>query len=571
MDRQIRGECSSPLRLYAAQPHHTTSKAESESVPSAATSQAGIVRIRHEFTIAADNSARPIKHHVFTCMTDSVGTAHESKSWMVMCEDIEQLGVLPHEQSVGCITTACDHSCRGSCRHGTEDEKGPHPALSNPLLPHLVLHDVGACSSSRPWNQRLLTAYSYTVIFIILLAMLIITPGTIVYTAIRARAYQYMFMVGGVYILVAIFTIFIYSSRLYTNRTVYAGVGKAYVPVEEGELGKNVRKMIVSQLERSAIVAWEARPRDLVGEVLEAEQQGLLPVETALLGREDYMVGRLIPIDPASPPWGKVQHPGWSSPSQHVDNKNPNVQFADVIKELPNLIEARAVSLAPPTVDASSETLSQTIADPAVVEVLRRPGTMGLRDYITQLTYLSLVDPPSLGQTFLRQYELARFCGRPISERTFAELMATFSILLGGMQELDSVIVKQIRIQTSTHDESSPAAFPKNYRPASSTNSSLPSPVTARTRMTTTPYLQDSSASSSSISQESVVVKGGGALHDPFEARNRDASGSTASFTSVLHHHTPENNARADGLGISPSMESFGSDAGSVLIRREDG
>nr|POE74604.1 hypothetical protein CFP56_37135 [Quercus suber] len=360
--------------------------------------------------------------------------------------------------------------------------------------------------------------------------MLAITPGTILYTAIRARAYQYLFMVGGVYILVAIITIFIYSSRLYTNRTMFAGVGKAYIPIEDGELGKNVRKMIVAQLERSAIVAWEARPRDLVGEVLHAEKFGLLPADTALLGHDDYLVGRLIPVDPASPPWGLVKHPGWSSPSQHIDNKTPNVQFADVIMELPHLIEARAVSLAPPDPNMPSDELQQTLADPSVVGLLCRPMTMGLRDYITQLSYLSLVNPPSLGQTFLRQYEFARFSGRPIAEHVFAELMATFSELLSSMKELDPAIIEQIRLQTST-DEQSSSGTP---RPGSSTNSSLHSPVTARTRMTTTPYLQESSTSSSSISQESVVVRGGGILHDPFEARNRDASRSTGSFANPI-------------------------------------
>lgn len=67
-------------------------------------------------------------------------------------------------------------------------------------------------------------------------------------------------MIGGTYVLTALIAIFIYSSRLYTNRSVLAGVGKAYIPVEDGEVGRNVRKMIVSQLERSAIIAWEARP-----------------------------------------------------------------------------------------------------------------------------------------------------------------------------------------------------------------------------------------------------------------------------------------------------------------------
>lgn len=398
---------------------------------------------------------------------------------------------------------------------------------------------------------RIFYSTTYTILYIICLCILAITPVSIIWTAVESRAYQYIFMIGGVYVLTALLAIFIYSSRLYTNRTVLAGVGKAYIPIEDGEVGKNVRKMVVKQLERSAIVAWEGRPRDLEGEILGAEMQGLLPPDTMSVNRNDYTVGRIIAVDPASPPWGRVRHVGWSSPSHRDDNAHPDVQFAKVIAELPSLIEARAVSLAPadPT---STPTDDQPLADPTVVELLRRPETMGLRDYLTQLSYLGLINPPTVGQSFLRQYESARFCGRPIAETDFAYLMSTFSELLAGMIELEPATVEQIRAQNGNQSEAASLApsqigsaiHYKTPSPSHSPGSSLLSPVTAREAPSrnVTPYMQQ-------------------------------VTSSTESFSSVIHRTPYEeaesHHAQSSGSSSleSASMASLPSDAGSVVIR----
>jgi hypothetical protein len=364
---------------------------------------------------------------------------------------------------------------------------------------------------------RIFYSTTYTLLYALTLLLLAITPASMIYTTIEARAFQYIFMLGGIYILVALLAVFIYSSRLYTNRTVLAAVGKSYIPVEDGEVGRKVRKMIVKQMERSAVVAFEARPRDVVGEILQAEQDGVLPAETRSVGHNDYTVGRIIPIDPSAPPWKIVRHEGWSSPSHRDGNEYPDVQFATVILELPNLVEARAVSLAA----AEGQEVDMVVAD-----VLRRTIGMGLREYITQLGYLGLINPLDLGQTFVRQYEHARFCGRPISELEFANLMSTFSELLAGMTELRPEIVEQIHTQTAQAEDAAssideadgeyPAQpkFPRqdstprymtpqpkrDYSLNSSTTSVL-SPVTAREQLsrTATPYLGFENISDASL------------------------------------------------------------------------
>lgn len=399
---------------------------------------------------------------------------------------------------------------------------------------------------------RIFYSTTYTILYIVILCLLAITPASIIWTAVENHAYQYIFMIGGVYVLTALISIFIYSSRLYTNRTVLAGVGKAYIPVEDGEVGKSVRKMIVTQLERSAIVAWESKPRDLEGEILHAETQGLLPPDSRSIDHNDYLVGRIIAVDPAHPPWGRIDHPGWTSPSHRDDNKNPNVDCLNVVAELPNLIEARAVSLAPAD-PMMTPTDGQEMADPAVIELLRRPETMGMRDYLTQLSYLGLVNPPAVGQDFLRQYEKARFCGRPITQADFDTLMATFSELLSGMTDLAPEIVAQIRAQVGEMGSRAGSLAPSrtggshsHYQtpsPSRSPGSSVLSPVTAREGLSrnVTPYLQ------------------------------QDAS-SVQSFSSVLHntpfnYTEPEPPIQASGSSslYSASLLSLPSDAGSVV------
>lgn len=278
-----------------------------------------------------------------------------------------------------------------------------------------LLHRLSRLRRRRPGHVlpfripffRIFYSTTYTTLFLITLVILAITPASLLWTAISSEAFQYVFMIGGVYVLTALIAIFIYASRLYTNRSVMAGVGKAYIPVEEGEVGRNVRKMIASQLERSAVVAWESRPRDAMGEIVKAEKEGWFTDEEHGhngFDREQWTVGTAIPIDPAKPPWGEVQHAGWTAPAQARGEVLGNLQFVAVIAELPHLIEARAVSLAPPDPNEEAGLFNEeeaSVPDPLVVETLCRQKTMGLREYLTQLSYLGLITPPSIAHEFL--------------------------------------------------------------------------------------------------------------------------------------------------------------------------
>ncbi|MCJ1432938.1 hypothetical protein MMC27_002296 [Xylographa pallens] len=162
------------------------------------------------------------------------------------------------------------------------------------------------------------------------------------------------------------------------------------------------------------------------------------------------------------PIWGRISHPGWSSPSSP---DLPNLHFLPVILELPHLIEAKAVSLAPP--DPFYVSLSNpdapfitapSLPDALVVGLLQRPATMGLRDYISHLSSLSLIQPPTLGPIFLTGYEYARFSEKALTETQFRQLMSIFAEILRGMKELDPAIIANLHAeeQSDTDSDSEP-------------------------------------------------------------------------------------------------------------------
>ncbi|RMX99998.1 hypothetical protein D0868_09244 [Hortaea werneckii] len=403
---------------------------------------------------------------------------------------------------------------------------------------------------------RIFYSTTYTILYIIALCLLAITPTSIIFTAVDSKAYQYVFMVGGTYLLTAILAIFIYSSRLYTNRSTLAGVGKPYIPIEKGELG---RKECDGDVGSEA-----ARYQE---EIIAAEGAGVLrPVDKVYGGSDGYIVGRILEVDPSDPPWGRISHAGWLGPSWKEGDKHAAIQCADVIAELPHIIEARAVSLCPPDILPTAEG-EETIADPAVLDLLRRPATMGLREYLTQISYLGLCPSPETTQDFLNRYERARFCGQPVTEREFKEMMLVFSELLSGMNELRPEIVAEIRAQMedrADEEEEKEAESLVPLNTAENTNngvetpstissrsprSSILSPITAKEAQSrdVTPFLQQRPQESEETLES--VIRRSPALDDESESAEDSADGRLS----------------RPGRSQSRSIVSLPSDAGSVV------
>lgn len=321
-------------------------------------------------------------------------------------------------------------------------------------LTHPIIVRLNALRHRRPGHIlpfripffRIFYSTTYTALFLLTLLVLAITPASMLWTAIAAEAFQYVFIIGGTYVLTALLAVFIYSSRLYTNRAVLTGVGKSYIPVEEGEMGKSVRKMIATQLERSAIVNWEARPRDITGEHI-ADTEAM----------ESTEIGTTVKLNPERPFWGVVKQAGWAAPVSGRGEGLGGLQFEVVIAELPHLLEASAVSLAPSDPYSEAGLFDDDdppLPDAVIVEALRRQKSMGLRDYLTQLSLLGLVDASShVPRDFLNMYERSRFSGDMTTEEDFNELMSLFATLLEGMAPLQPDIVEQIRLQSGSDSD----------------------------------------------------------------------------------------------------------------------
>ncbi|KAI9765604.1 MAG: hypothetical protein M1840_007293 [Geoglossum simile] len=281
---------------------------------------------------------------------------------------------------------------------------------------------------------------TFSLLSIVLLVLLLVTPADSIRQAFNNRHFYNLAAIAGAYLLTAILALLIYSSRLYTNRSALQGIPKAWVPIEKGDVGRSVAGMIEEGLRRSATVARDARPRDLRAD--EGGERGSGSLGGGSVVRDGGAGGLLQRTDherqdatvTVPPVWGHIAHPGHSSPSSPGF---PNLHYLTVILELPHLIEAKAVSLAPPSPSQTATTLARPSSHG--LSVLQRPSTMSLHEYLNHLTGLNLIKPPALGEEFLTRYEGARFSGVELKEEEFRELLGVFAQVLGGMvpEELD--------------------------------------------------------------------------------------------------------------------------------------
>lgn len=321
---------------------------------------------------------------------------------------------------------------------------------------------------------RIFYSSTYSALLLIILILLAATPGDHVYQILSNHRIGNLFVIGGTYIVTALLALFIYTSRLYTNRSTLIGIPRSYLPIEKGEVTNNVRRMIVKNRQRSALIAWESKPRDLQEEERQRVQQQHLIEEVPGSRRSTPQekskgqgIHNICPISIQNPPWGKVAHPGWSSPTS---DDLANLEFDTVICELPNLIEARAVSLAPP--DPTFNFMSQfhdavpPPPDPQLVAYLQRPPMAGLRDYLSHLGSLGLTNSTAVCAEFIAQYEFARFSDTPLNELQFRRLMDTFSELLAGMTALDGAEVAKV--------QSRPPSASSSMRSVRRTTAALP-------------------------------------------------------------------------------------------------
>lgn len=319
----------------------------------------------------------------------------------------------------------------------------------------------------------------YFLLHLLLLALLLVTPGDLITQAVQNGNLYSMLIISIGYVLTILLVLFVYLTRLYLNRSALSSIPKQWIPIEKGEVGKRVHTMIQRYLSRSAAIAYDARPRikpaappgSMENQQEDGQEQGgkrssfhmLRLKKTATLEEE---MG--ISLPPHRPVWGEIEHPGWASPNSP---DLPNLQYNTVILELPNLIEAKALTLAPP--DPRSAT-NPPMLDAQAVELLQRPPNAGLRDYLAHLNELGVLTPSPATSAFITMYEHARFSPRPISMARFRDLMHNFAEVLRRMDRMDQQVFNP---KDDNRDERDADADDNNSTPASDSDIDNDGPV----------------------------------------------------------------------------------------------
>ncbi|KND94550.1 hypothetical protein TOPH_01305 [Tolypocladium ophioglossoides CBS 100239] len=271
----------------------------------------------------------------------------------------------------------------------------------------------------------------YFLFYLILVGLLLITPGDAIERSLQNGQNYNVLIVTISYVVTVVIVCFVYVLRLYINKTALAAIPKAWVPVEKGDVKDAVHKMIGAGLNRSAAIAYEARPRvDAWGREREpgrAEPQARVALKKMETAADEFG----ITLPPHRAAWGEIEHCGWASPNSP---DLPNLQYSTVLSELPNLIEAKALTMAPADQTSPSD---PPMLDPEATGLLQRMPNMGLRDYVDYLADTGVINTDKTMADFLSQYEHARFSNRPISDARFRELMHLFAEMLRAMQPLD--------------------------------------------------------------------------------------------------------------------------------------
>lgn len=290
----------------------------------------------------------------------------------------------------------------------------------------------------------------YTVLLLALIVLLLITPGDGIRQALENRQLYNVFVIAGVYFLTVIFAVVIYASRLYTTRSTLAAIPKTWIPVEKGDVGKSVRKMIVEGLTRSAVVAWDAKPRlplpDNNGSVEEIIDEKEIALSSEhrhhrLFHRKKKVardeLEKAVTLPRHHPVWGTVSHTGWASP---LSSDQPDLEYVDVILELPHLLEAKVVSLVPTYRNEDGS----VVPNSGALELIQRPITFGMRDYLMRLARLHILPASEDVVEFVTAYEHARFSSVALSETEFRHLLRMFAEILRVVSPLDLSLCEDV-------------------------------------------------------------------------------------------------------------------------------
>ncbi|KAH7146468.1 hypothetical protein EDB81DRAFT_795292 [Dactylonectria macrodidyma] len=291
----------------------------------------------------------------------------------------------------------------------------------------------------------------YLLLYVVLIGLLVATPADAIQRSLRNDQLYNVWIIAAAYITVILIVTFVYFTRLYINKTELDSIPKGWVPIEKGDVPSAVYKVVAAGLGKSATIAFESRPRLDSSDRVEHEELIRQPSKQSTTASGMAAEDLLVNLPRRRPVWGEIEHFGWSSPTSP---DLPNLQYTTVLSELPNLIEGKALTLAPP--DPTSQA-DPPILDPDAVALLQRTANMSLRDYIVHLASLEVLEMDASTTKFLSHYEYARFSKRPISNARFKELMHLFAEILRAMEPFDPELFDGDQLEDE--DTSSPSSI----------------------------------------------------------------------------------------------------------------
>ncbi|KAL1888968.1 hypothetical protein Sste5346_009236 [Sporothrix stenoceras] len=403
---------------------------------------------------------------------------------------------------------------------------------------------------------RILYGTTYSFLHVLLLALLLVTPGDIINQSRTRHDIVSILIVAGAYVFAILVVTFVFFLRLFLKRAVLNSIPKSWVPIEKGDVSKPVRNMISAGLSRSAAIAFVSRPRVVPDELLD-EMCPMLAAGVFMHGgrgsggaqrdREGSAGGDIgekedgddddkqdrlekavrfkkvetmemekelgIDLPPCQAVWGAIEHPGWAPPDQVLNqsrasraggggggsggsgagaapppppppptaaggdpfDENINLQYSSVLAELPNLVEAKALTLAPPDPFSAADTPP---LDADAVALLERPEYMGLREYLSHLAEIGVIDiqadAPSheapapdgdpralrdIVSSFATAYEYARFSTHLLTHDMFRQLMHDLAIILRRMTPLDPSVLEDDETDDGGYDKESAFSY----------------------------------------------------------------------------------------------------------------
>ncbi|CAK7264767.1 hypothetical protein SEPCBS119000_001163 [Sporothrix epigloea] len=374
---------------------------------------------------------------------------------------------------------------------------------------------------------RIIYATAYLFLHLLLLALLLISPGDIINQSRDRHDVASILIVAACSVFAILVVIFVFFLRLFLKRAVLNSIPRSWIPIEKGEVPKPVRNIISAGLSRSAAIAFVSRPRavsdELLGEICpmlvagtfvpgrggdqedEKQEDGVKDGAERINGPDSSRTkaarskkiettGKAkelgIDLPPCNAVWGEIEHLGWAPPGRRGGlasneagsgrgtrggdiggiggedmgysgsplDENASLQYSTVLAELPSLIEAKVMTLAPrdSTMPADPPTL-----DADAVALLERPKCMGMREYVLHLAGLGVIDmqaevpayghgvasdgnPRTLGDvvsSFAALYEYARFSTRKLSYEEFGRLMHELATILRCMTSPDPSVL----------------------------------------------------------------------------------------------------------------------------------